>query len=133
MIDWAPMLHGFAVALEPARLGWCLVGVTVGTAVGVLPGLGPAATIALLLPVTYQLDPVSVTLTSRMVSAGLINNEWIECTTGCPVSTTAHPTINNNRLPGATYFDMNFNYTADIGGVPGTARSEEHTSELQSH
>lgn len=59
MIDWAPMLHGFAVALEPARLGWCLVGVTVGTAVGVLPGLGPAATIALLLPVTYQLDPVS--------------------------------------------------------------------------
>ncbi len=59
MPDVTAILHGFAVALEPARLGWCLVGVIVGTVVGVLPGLGPAATIALLLPVTYRLDPVS--------------------------------------------------------------------------
>ncbi len=49
-------------ALEPARIFFCLIGVVIGTAVGVLPGLGPAATIALLLPVTYRLDPVSAVI-----------------------------------------------------------------------
>jgi putative tricarboxylic transport membrane protein len=48
---------GFAVALTPANLLWSLAGVTLGTAVGVLPGIGPALTVALLLPVTYALDP----------------------------------------------------------------------------
>jgi putative tricarboxylic transport membrane protein len=38
-------------------LFYALVGVTFGTAVGVLPGIGPALTVALLLPVTYGLDP----------------------------------------------------------------------------
>jgi putative tricarboxylic transport membrane protein len=48
---------GFAVALTPRNLLWSLAGVTLGTAMGVLPGIGPALTIALLLPVTYSLDP----------------------------------------------------------------------------
>ena len=48
---------GFAVALTPQNLVWALAGVTLGTAVGVLPGVGPALTVALLLPVTYSLDP----------------------------------------------------------------------------
>ena len=56
------ILAGFAVALEPARIFYCVVGVVVGTVVGVLPGLGPAATISLLLPVTYRLDPVSAVI-----------------------------------------------------------------------
>ena len=56
------ILAGFAVALEPARIFYCVVGVVVGTVVGVLPGLGPAATIALLLPVTYRLEPVSAVI-----------------------------------------------------------------------
>ncbi|MGH9345839.1 MAG: tripartite tricarboxylate transporter permease, partial [Vicinamibacterales bacterium] len=43
--------QGFASALSPAHLAWALVGVTLGTAVGVLPGIGPALTVALLLPV----------------------------------------------------------------------------------
>jgi putative tricarboxylic transport membrane protein len=55
----ASLAHGFAVALAPANLFWGLVGVTLGTAVGVLPGIGPAVTVALLLPVTYGLDPTS--------------------------------------------------------------------------
>ena len=45
------------VALEPMNLLYALIGVTLGTAVGVLPGIGPALTVALLLPVTYKLDP----------------------------------------------------------------------------
>jgi putative tricarboxylic transport membrane protein len=51
--------HGFAVALTPLNLLWSLLGVTVGTAIGVLPGIGPALTVALLLPVTYGLEPTS--------------------------------------------------------------------------
>ena len=52
-----PLAHGMAVALQPANLLYALIGVFLGTAVGVLPGIGPALTVALLLPVTYKLDP----------------------------------------------------------------------------
>jgi len=48
---------GLGLALEPGNLLLCLVGVALGTLVGVLPGLGPVATIALLLPVTFSLPP----------------------------------------------------------------------------
>ncbi|SFJ55262.1 putative tricarboxylic transport membrane protein [Bosea sp. OK403] len=51
------LMHGFTVALEPTKLLFALVGVFLGTAVGVLPGIGPALTVALLLPVTFKLDP----------------------------------------------------------------------------
>ena len=50
------LLLGFSVALTPINLFWCLVGVILGTVVGVLPGLGPAATIAMLLPLTLKMD-----------------------------------------------------------------------------
>ena len=53
------LLNGFAVALTPSNLLWGLAGTTMGTAVGVLPGIGPALTVALLLPVTYDLDPTA--------------------------------------------------------------------------
>jgi putative tricarboxylic transport membrane protein len=53
---------GFAVALTPWNLLYGLVGAVLGTGVGVLPGLGPPATIALLLPVTYKMDPVSAVI-----------------------------------------------------------------------
>ena len=51
------LIQGLSVALDPAMLLYALIGVTLGTAVGVLPGIGPALTVALLLPVTYGLDP----------------------------------------------------------------------------
>jgi putative tricarboxylic transport membrane protein len=53
------LLHGFSVAATPINLLWALIGVTLGTAVGVLPGIGPALTVALLLPVTFNVDPTS--------------------------------------------------------------------------
>src|SRR5919106_1542381 len=53
------LANGFAVALTPFNLFWAMVGVTLGTAVGVLPGIGPALTVALLLPVTFNLDPTA--------------------------------------------------------------------------
>ena len=53
------LAEGFASALTLIHLWWAFAGVTLGTAVGVLPGIGPALTVALLLPVTFALDPVS--------------------------------------------------------------------------
>ncbi|MGJ6965970.1 tripartite tricarboxylate transporter permease [Streptosporangium sp. G11] len=58
-MDVSPVLDGFAVVLEPANLLYCLVGVVIGMLIGVLPGLGPAATIAILLPITLGLEPVT--------------------------------------------------------------------------
>ncbi|MBI1622422.1 tripartite tricarboxylate transporter permease [Aquamicrobium zhengzhouense] len=48
---------GFGVAFQPINLLYCFLGVLLGTVVGVLPGLGPLATIAMLLPLTFGLDP----------------------------------------------------------------------------
>jgi putative tricarboxylic transport membrane protein len=53
------LMHGFAVTLQPVNLFWCFVGCFLGTVVGILPGLGPAATIAMLLPLTFSLGPAS--------------------------------------------------------------------------
>ena len=53
---------GFAVALTPTNLLYCLLGSFIGTAIGVLPGLGPPATIALLLPVTYGIPATSAVI-----------------------------------------------------------------------
>jgi putative tricarboxylic transport membrane protein len=52
-------MQGFAVALQPANLLWCLLGVVLGTVVGILPGLGPPATIAMLLPLTFLMNPAA--------------------------------------------------------------------------
>src|SRR5687767_7796104 len=51
------LLAGFGVALQPMNLMWGFIGVTLGTFVGVLPGVGPALTVAMLLPLTIKLDP----------------------------------------------------------------------------
>ena len=53
------LLDGFATALTPTNLLFAVIGVLLGTAVGVLPGIGPAMTVALLLPVTYNVSPSS--------------------------------------------------------------------------
>ncbi|WP_433441103.1 tripartite tricarboxylate transporter permease [Nonomuraea sp. CA-141351] len=51
------LLDGFANVVSPGNLLVALIGVIAGTAVGVLPGIGPAMTVALLLPITYGMDP----------------------------------------------------------------------------
>jgi putative tricarboxylic transport membrane protein len=53
------LANGFATALTPTNLAYAFIGVLLGTAVGVLPGIGPAMTVALLLPLTYGLDPTA--------------------------------------------------------------------------
>ncbi|MGW1678339.1 tripartite tricarboxylate transporter permease [Saccharopolyspora sp. NPDC002376] len=56
-MDLSNLLAGFGTALTPEHLLFAAIGVLLGTAVGVLPGIGPAMAVALLLPVTYALDP----------------------------------------------------------------------------
>jgi len=51
------LMAGFGVALKPINLLWGFIGVTLGTFIGVLPGVGPALTVAMLLPLTAKLDP----------------------------------------------------------------------------
>ena len=58
---------GFETAFTPVNLLFCLIGVALGTAVGVLPGIGPTATMAMLLPITFGFDPV----TSLIMLAGI--------------------------------------------------------------
>lgn len=53
------LAQGFDSALTLGNLAYCLIGVTLGTLIGVLPGIGPVATIAMLLPVTYGLPPLA--------------------------------------------------------------------------
>src|SRR5258705_1495033 len=54
-LDW--LLQGFEQAATPMNLLYAVIGVLLGTAVGVLPGIGPAMTVALLLPITYNVSP----------------------------------------------------------------------------
>jgi len=53
------LILGFGVAITPINLLYAFIGVLLGTLIGVLPGVGPVATIAMLLPITFNLNPVS--------------------------------------------------------------------------
>jgi len=61
------LLHGFSVALSPTNIFAAIVGVVLGTVAGVLPGLGISGTIALLLPISFGLEP----LTALVIFAGI--------------------------------------------------------------
>ncbi len=56
---WNNLLQGFITAGTPINLMWALLGCTIGTAVGVLPGIGPATAVAMLLPITLKVDPTA--------------------------------------------------------------------------
>lgn len=53
------MLMGLRVACQPVNLLFCFAGVTIGTLIGVLPGIGPVATLSILLPATFRVPPLS--------------------------------------------------------------------------
>jgi TctA family transporter len=55
---FSSLAFGFEVVLSPGNLLYCLIGVTAGMAIGVIPGVGPLAAISLLLPITFGLAPV---------------------------------------------------------------------------
>ena len=53
------IINGFSVAMQPINLWYTFLGVFMGTIIGVLPGIGPSAGIALLIPITYGMNPTS--------------------------------------------------------------------------
>jgi len=53
------LLQGFGIAFQFTNLFACFAGVLIGTLIGVLPGIGPAAAIAMLLPITFKISPVA--------------------------------------------------------------------------
>lgn len=59
MGDINTFLEGLTTAFHPMNLLWVLIGGFLGTIVGMLPGLGPATAVAVLIPVTFGMEPVS--------------------------------------------------------------------------
>jgi putative tricarboxylic transport membrane protein len=59
---FANLLLGFSVAVSPANLAYLLVGVFVGMVVGIIPGFGPAAALAVLLPITFGMEPAGAVI-----------------------------------------------------------------------
>ena len=66
------------------------------------------------LGVNYTLNPVSVSFNARGFSAGVFNNNYIQCSSGCPASTTNNTTIDDNHLDGALYFDLSATYRLPV-------------------
>ncbi|MGA2954820.1 MAG: tripartite tricarboxylate transporter permease [Thermodesulfobacteriota bacterium] len=64
---WDKLLFGFTVALSPANFLYCLIGVFIGTIVGVLPGLGVMNAVAILIPMTFGMNPT----TAMIMLAGI--------------------------------------------------------------
>src|SRR6187431_2329133 len=64
------LIIGFGVAISPMHLLYCLIGVMLGTLIGVLPGIGPVATIAMLLPITFNLSPVAALIMLAGINYG---------------------------------------------------------------
>jgi len=84
------LLEGFAVALTLTNLMWGFVGVTLGTAVGVLPGVGPALAIALLLPATSKIDPTGALIMFAGIYYGAM---FGGSTTSMPSSSSGMPSV----------------------------------------
>ena len=72
-------LGGLLIALQPSNLIYCFVGCVAGTLVGVLPGIGPTGALALLLPATYHLNPISAIIMICGISYGAMYGASTTC------------------------------------------------------
>lgn len=69
-LDAEFIVEGFKVAMQPHNLFWIALGGFLGTVVGMLPGLGPATAIALLIPITFGMDPTSALILMASIYYG---------------------------------------------------------------
>lgn len=69
----------------------------------------------------YKLDPLTLNVTARGVSDGVISNAYTECTSACPTLSAPYYTINDNHIDGALYFDMSATYGFEVPGGEGEA------------
>lgn len=70
------------------------------------------------LAATYENDGFTATAVARGVSTGTIDNNYVVCSANCPTATTAHPTINANRVAGAIYADLNLTKKVRLASTP---------------
>ena len=119
------LLEGFGAALTPMNLLWSLVGVVLGTIVGVLPGLGSAMAIALLLPITFQLDPTGAFI---MFAGVYFGGQFGAATTAILLNTPGqsssmatafegYPMAENRRAPQALATAVLGSFVASIVAV----------------
>lgn len=66
---------------------------------------------------SYSTSKYSLTLQERWLSDGVIGNQYVVCSSSCPVSTSNNPTLDNNSMPGATYVDFAGSYNIRPGVV----------------
>ncbi len=64
----------------------------------------------------YTVSGLRAAVTARGFSAGKMFGNFIECTTGCPIPTTDHPTVNFNQMPSRLYIDLALSYDFALGG-----------------
>lgn len=103
------LMEGFAGALTPTNLMWVFVGCIIGTAVGVLPGLGSSMAVALLLPLTFALDPTAAfILLSGVYFGGLFGDSTMGILMNTPGQASAiastfegHKMAKDGRAPQA--------------------------------
>ncbi|KGX91231.1 tripartite tricarboxylate transporter permease [Pontibacillus marinus] len=69
-VDIQTLMEGFKTAMQPMNLLWVLVGGFLGTVVGMLPGLGPATAVAVLIPITFGMDPTSALILMAAIYYG---------------------------------------------------------------
>ena len=81
------LLLGFSYSLAFSNILYCLLGAALGTAIGVLPGLGPLATISMLLPLTFTLPPISALIMLAGIYYGAQYGGFRDSASG---STAAH-------------------------------------------
>ena len=103
------LMQGFAGALTPINLMWVVIGCLLGTAVGVLPGLGSSMAVALLLPMTFALDPTAAfILFAGVYFGGLFGDSTMAILLNTPGQASAiastfegHRMANDGRAPQA--------------------------------
>ncbi|MGP6174202.1 tripartite tricarboxylate transporter permease [Corynebacterium sp. A21] len=84
------LLGGFSAALTPMNLLWVLIGALLGTAVGVLPGMGSSMAVALLLPITFSLDPTAAFIMfAGVYFGGLFGDSTMAILVNTPGGSTA--------------------------------------------
>src|SRR6195952_5012527 len=88
---------GMGVAVTPTNVGLCLIGALVGTLIGVLPGIGSLATIAMLLPITFGLPPVGALI---MLAGIYYGAQYGGSTTAVPVHISGAGATGGGTLDG---------------------------------
>ncbi len=71
-MDWSIIIDGLFTALEPMNMVWLIFGALLGTIVGILPGLGPATGVAVLIPLTFGMNPVSALILMSAIYYGAL-------------------------------------------------------------